>query len=275
MLKSFSATMVLLGMSLQAQQPTLELMNNVTNIESRYGKGAAFAVGVEGREYWITAKHMVNGKKHPPYGVAGVTSVVLKLQNRVTGSWTRVNFKVLETGKDIDIVVLVATNPLVKTIGDLAPAMAHAPLNLPRASSVGIQLGQHCGFVGYPFPAWPATVQNGKFLFPYAKSCVLAAEDEAHSLWWLDGHNNPGFSGGPVYFGNGPDLKIAAVVSGYQPEGAEVTRLSESPSDHHITEEETNYLAHVNSGFFLAYDITKALLAIQRHPIGPIQAASK
>jgi hypothetical protein len=153
--------------------------------------------------------------------------------------------------------------------------MAHAPLNLPSASSDGIQLGQHWGFAGYPFRAWPATVQNGKFLFPYAKSCVLAAEDEANSIWWLDGHNNLGFSGGPVYFGNGPDLKIAAVVSSYQPERAEVMRVTESTSNHHISEEETNYWAHVNSGFFLAYDIKKALQAIHEHPIGPILAASK
>ena len=31
----------------------------------------------------------------------------------------------------------------------------------------------------------------------------------------LDGINNPGFSGGPVYLGTGNALKFIAVISGY------------------------------------------------------------
>jgi hypothetical protein len=116
MLKTFLAMIVPVAMSIQAQQPTLEIVNSVTNIESKYGNGAAFAIGVEGREYWVTAKHIINGKKHPPYGLAGVTSVTLNLQHRITGAWCNVKFKVLDTGKDIDIVVLVATDPLARTI---------------------------------------------------------------------------------------------------------------------------------------------------------------
>jgi len=40
----------------------------------------------------------------------------------------------------------------------------------------------------------------------------------------LDGINNPGFFGDPVFTGNGNDLKFVAVISGYYLEPTEVIK---------------------------------------------------
>ena len=255
-------------------QPTLELVNNVTRVASDRKSGAIFSIEVDGREYWLTVKHIVNSKDRPPYGFAGVASITLHLQNRVSSSWIPVAFKVLDPGENIDIVVLAADHSLLQELGDLAPLVKTDHLAKPVANTDGILVGNTCGFLGYPFDAWRATFANSKsFLFPYAKGCTLAGKNEAEGYWWLDGFDNHGFSGGPVYFGTGPALKIIGVISGYVSERADVTHLTKTtptrPGEQsEVHEEPTDYKAQVNSGFFHAYDITKALTVIHDHPIG-------
>jgi hypothetical protein len=67
---------------------------------------------------------------------------------------------------------------------------------------------------------------------PFAKRATLSCFDGA--VFLLDGHNNPGFSGGPVVFGQ-PGVtptNVATVISGYkfvqEPvfEGEDKTKLS-------------------------------------------------
>jgi hypothetical protein len=71
---------------------------------------------------------------------------------------------------------------------------------------------------------------------------------------YIDGFNNPGFSGGPVIFWDRTESKwkILGVVKGYREEPAKV-RVGGKEVD-------TNIL--VNSGILSAYDIRHALEAI-------------
>jgi hypothetical protein len=73
-------------------------------IESPTSRGTAFSLDVDEREYWITAKHVLTGAEHPPYG--SIKSKTAQLKILQGQQWITVDFSVLDPGEDIDIVVL-------------------------------------------------------------------------------------------------------------------------------------------------------------------------
>ncbi len=127
----------------------------------------------------------------------------------------------IDTEKDVDIVVLAAPQLLVK----------HPLPNLPTDSD-GAFLGGDCEFLGFPYGGgWHTTVNGKPIWLPLVKHCTVSAivsnseglgitrvmGEENRRIWVLDGLNNEGFSGGPVIFRTGPEQKIMAVVSGSLP----------------------------------------------------------
>jgi hypothetical protein len=63
---------------------------------------------------------------------------------------------------------------------------------------------------------------NKGFPFPLVKKCVFSGNynEKGVQMFFLDGNNNPGFSGGPVFFKNREKsddkrLYLAAIVSAY------------------------------------------------------------
>ena len=70
----------------------------------------------------------------------------------------------------------------------------------------------------------------------------------------FDGHNNPGFSGGPVCYKSmdTPDgaMSIAAVISGYRFEKQDVLDESGQPTGNYVKS---------NTGIIFAYDIREAV----------------
>jgi len=84
---------------------------------------------VDNREYWITAKHVLTGAKHPPYGSVAAKSVSLKLVNPGGEEleWIPVTLSVIDPGPDIDIAVLAAPQPLLTK-----------PLPSPSTDSTGL-----------------------------------------------------------------------------------------------------------------------------------------
>jgi len=57
------------------------MLARVLMIQSQYFRGTAFMLDVDGREYWITAKHILTGAEHPPYGIVTSKAVSLKILN--------------------------------------------------------------------------------------------------------------------------------------------------------------------------------------------------
>jgi hypothetical protein len=259
MLPRIAIAGVLLVSRIAVAQPTGEVAQRTLMVESPHGRGTIFLVDVEQREYWITAKHILTGAKHPPWGNVTNKSESLRILNPgVQGEdWLSVNFAVIDPGKDIDIVVLAPPEILLKN-----------PLGSPTADSNGIVLGGNCEFLGYPFgAAWRPSYTTGvKSWMPFVKHCTVSAIIfEPQRMLILDGINNVGFSGGPVIFGTSTDLKIVGVVSGYRTEPTDVI-----PSDPTV---KPNATVNVNSGFFTAYDIFYAIDAIHKNPVGPIREA--
>jgi len=246
----------------QPAQPTANILSRVLMIQSPYFRGTTFSVDVDSREYWITAKHILTGAKHPPYGVVTDQSGLLSIldpgaQGEV---WLPVKFSVIDPGKDIDIVILAAPEPLMKN-----------PLPSEPADSVGVMLGGDCEFLGFPYGGgWRASFDNGQSSWmPFVKHCNVSALSPPTEprIWVLDGINNDGFSGGPVIFRTGAEQKILAVISGYVQEPAEV--ISSAVPQKTVANGEKKLTVPLNSGFILAYDISYAINAIHKNPIGP------
>jgi len=252
--------------------PTANILSRVTMVESRYGRGSTFSIDVDQREYWITAKHILTGATQPPYG--SLTSKLASLNVLNPGfqgdQWLTMNFSVIDTGNDIDIVILAPPEPLLKN-----------PLPNEPADSGGIFLGGDCEFLGFPYGGgWRVSFDKGQsFWMPFVKHCnVSAMPSLAPRIWVLDGINNPGFSGGPVIFKTGADQRILAVVSGYHTEPAEIVSSAaakKAPVKKPNEPKKPEHLrVNVNSGFIIAYDIAYAMDAIKANPIGPLRKPS-
>jgi hypothetical protein len=264
--------------------PTFNILKRISMVQSQYGRASIFSIDVDQREYWITAKHVINGRLHPPYGAVADKSVTLKILNQdgEGEQWLTESFSVIDPGDDIDIVALAPAKPILSN-----------PLPSLATGSDGLFLGGDCEFLGFPYGGgWRIGIGPQSFWMPYIKHCTVSASSPLSSnspdpkrVWVLDGINNEGFSGGPVIFGTGLQQKIFAVVSGYYTEPAEVVPFEAAgliPEKKHHDEPSSqpgDDKAHgrekvnVNSGFIVAFDIGYAVDAIKKNPIGPLRNA--
>ena len=96
--------LLLVQTAIAIAQPTTNILTRVSMVESASGRGTVFSLDVDKREYWITAKHVLTGAEHPPYGSIKNKSERLKLLQGQ--QWLTIDFAVLDPGEDIDIVVL-------------------------------------------------------------------------------------------------------------------------------------------------------------------------
>lgn len=88
----------------------------------------------------------------------------------------------------------------------------------------------------------------------------MNVSEDKPTIIFLDGHNNKGFSGGPVLFkehGHG-ELKVAAVISGY--------RFANEPVFNGDQELPITY--RYNTGIIISYGIKHAVALVQANPIG-------
>ena len=258
----------------QPAAPTNNVLTRMTMVESHYGRGSTFSIDVDNREYWITAKHVLTGAEHPPYGSITAKSVSLRLLDPggEGEQWIPVTFMVIDPGKDIDIVALAAPKPILAN-----------PLPSVPADLTGLILGGECEFLGFPYGGgWRARYDNGQFRMPFVKRCTVSAlSQEDKPILVLDGINNNGFSGGPVIVNTGTNQRIVGVVSGYHTEPAEI--VFSSSASRNLKSKTSQCAAPVphprgtvnlNSGFIIAYGINYATDAIKKNPIGPLRKAN-
>src|SRR5579862_9018486 len=152
----------------QSARVTTGILYRVFMVESSFGRGSIFSIDVDGREYWITAKHILTGAHHPPYGTVLSNAATLKLLSALspTEQWIPETFSVLDPGQNIDIVVLAAASPIVGK-GNW----------IPPADSTGAPLGGDCEFLGFPFGGgwWAKFAQGQSAWLPYIKHCTISA----------------------------------------------------------------------------------------------------
>lgn len=232
----------------QAQVPTSNVIYRVLRIRTPTDTGSAFTVEVDGKQYLITARHLLEG-----FGSQG--EVELWMENR----WSRFRVRAIYPAKEtVDIAALDAGRPLTVTF----------PL---EASAGGLTLGQQVYFLGYPYglgtagSAAPAPPGFGEI--PFLKSGIVSALDDRDpeaNLLYLDGHNNPGFSGGPIVFWHTESrrFRVAGVVRGYRNEALPV--LKKKNLDDPRAQAHNDLYTRANSGIVIGYDIRHIVDAIRR-----------
>lgn len=237
-------------------------------------EATGFTIAVDGREYLITAKHVVVR--------LGDTSIVGIEQSN---HWVDVPVKIFRCDDPVDIAVLIAPFQIT--------------LNLPLpVETINFQYGQEAFFLGFPYNMGSPGSINGGFPFALVKkglvSGVMPIDDgKKAGLLLLDGYNNPGFSGGPVVYRdfNRPEytLNAIAVVSGFRPEVVSVFERHVIPSPDKASDmakdqpwriqkkEDGTYFEYrdtgnsvaLNTGIVYAYLLTPAIDLIRKHPLGP------
>jgi hypothetical protein len=165
----------------QSATATNNILFRTVLTRSAVDVGTAFSIQLDGREYWLTAKHILTGAKHPPYGVISAhKKISLSMLDPTTAkeNWRAYNFSVIDAGKDVDIVVLVPERQIQQI----------AITGLPM-SSAGVMFGGECEFLGFPFANSWTTIFDGKlYRVPFIKHCYVSGWTEAPvKMWVLDG----------------------------------------------------------------------------------------
>jgi hypothetical protein len=262
----------------QSAMPTTNILFKTFMIRTKTDEGTMFSIDVDDREYWLTAKHILTGRKSGPAGEVTEKSVSLDVLDPVGEAvkWNPVEFTVIDPGKDIDIVVLVPESPLQEP-----------PIPSLKVLSGNVGMGGECSFLGYPYAnTWTATFSNSAgsaaYKMPFIKHCYISGIIRGPaSMFVLDGINNFGFSGGPVLYDTGPNQVVIGVISGYHTEPGEVHSIEiPNPSSSgtsqgarpNATRKEN--VVDLNSGIIIAYMAELAVDAIKKHPVGrPFAAA--
>src|SRR4028118_850145 len=111
-----------------AQVPTSNVLYRVLRIKTATHTGSAFTIEVDGKQYLITARHLLKG-----FGNEG------EIELWTGGRWSRSRARAIYPSKElVDIAALDLGRPVTITF----------PLT---ASSGGLTLGQQVYFLGYPY----------------------------------------------------------------------------------------------------------------------------
>lgn len=204
--------------------------------------GTCFTIEHNNRQYIITAKHVVNGLKNND-----TVNIVINHIN------TPIKVQLVGHCKDpIDITVF-CTDKLLTDTFVLPPTME------------GIVWGQDVYFLGYPYGnVGKLDIQSGPARLPFVKKAILSCMENVNgvNVMYLDGHNNPGFSGGPVVFRNIEkkinEMNVCGVISGYS-----------STNEPIFQGNNTLPLTYkYNTGIIISYNIQHAIDLIDLNPIG-------
>ena len=216
------------------------ILTRVLHLKVGEKTGTGFTVEVDGRQYLITAKHLTDGKEIDE----------IKIWHK---TWQAIKVTVVGIGKGKeDVIVLASDKVLTQTL----------PVDVGSGSII---VGQNVRFLGFPLGlTQDYMIEDGGMRLPLVKGGILSGMKFENETSWLlvDGHNNRGFSGGPVVFkplGAGNEVwRIAGIISGYRIEYVDVKDKLK----------QTIGIAEGNSGILVATGIKTALKLIELNPVG-------
>ena len=205
----------------------------------KYGKGTGtcFTIDVDKCRYIVTAKHLVEEIGNDDY-------IEIQQNNR----WTRTKVKVVGYGNSPEDLAVLAPQSI---FGDsrsfrVATTVAHT---------------EEVYFLGYPYQfSFKADDSNDGFNAPYVKRAMVSAADSGSGELYLDGINNPGFSGGPVVRRwDKVEQIVVGIISAYHPEESRVSDIYGKRGP---------YKYKVNSGIIYAISLRELHGIIADNPIG-------
>nr|WP_294850284.1 serine protease [uncultured Sphingomonas sp.] len=217
-----------------------DVMLRVFQIRCGLSVGTAFTVDIDGRQYLVTANHLIEE-----------FSDAEGLQIFHLDDWKNLSAELLGRDESLDVAVFSAGQLL-------------SPLDLDAQANLGgMYFGQECFFLGFPF-GWAGREHsvNDGFPLPFVKRATVSMFHFAEKDGWLilDGMNNEGFSGGPVAYRNHDTGKwqLGGLIAAYH-------------SKHDFIEidgDETQLEYFTNSGLVLAAPILAVKALIQARPEG-------
>ena len=229
----FSAPAVL---SAQDAVP-IEILQRTLMIRVGNQQGTAFIIDFGGKLYLVTARHLISGLPETNANI-GV---------RRAGTWEvlRTVRTLVPASPDVDIAVFETDWPVSERFGVQVEGLRG-----------GVTMGQPVWFLGYP---WGIGSHLKDFEAPFIKRGTMSAVDASNPdavVLYVDGFNNPGFSGGPIIYWSFSEraYRIIGVVKGYREDRAKIL-LNGQPVDTELL---------VNSGILVGYSISHAIKAIPK-----------
>jgi S1-C subfamily serine protease len=195
--------------------------------------GTGFTIDVDGRQYLVTARHVVEGL------ASGSQITALR-----SGTWQPIDIGDVwhsPTGADASLLSL-------KT--QLSPAH-----NIVVGDEASLFLSQQIFFLGFPYGLnMEAGQMNNGYPLPFVKTGIVSSFSSVSGgsqLIYCDGHNNPGFSGGPIVtVSANKHVTVIAVVSAY--------RYNEDPVL--LNGVDTGLTYRANTGLVIGYGVKELFL---------------
>jgi S1-C subfamily serine protease len=216
-----------------------EILQRTFLVKVGNSTGTAFTIDYRGAVYLLTARHVA----------ASLPEIKPVFQIWRDNKWEDVHAlrRILPASDDVDIAVLETGEKIAQPFQVAVSAQDEGPT-----------LGQQVWFLGYPFGDTGLTSRMVNQILPFIKrgtiSAINGSKPDAVVLY-IDGFNNPGFSGGPIVYWEFKKraYRILGVVQGFRNDTAKIAVNGQQV--------DTNVL--VNSGILTAYSIQHAVDAIE------------
>lgn len=209
------------------------ILQRTFHIKHNDSIGTGFTIDVEGRQYLVTARHVIEG--------LASGSQISVLRNGAWDSIDIVNVWNSPTGADISLLSLK---------DQLSPAH-----HIVIGEAASFFLSQQMFFLGFPFGLNMEAGQiNNGYPIPFVKTGIVSSFSSVSGgsqLIYCDGHNNPGFSGGPIVTVSENNMvTVIAVVSAY--------RFNEDPVL--LNGVNTGLIYRANTGLVIGYGVNEAVM---------------
>lgn len=211
---------------------TAQAMSSTFNLYGDKLTGTCFLVKNNGEQYFVTAAHLFQDS----HRTGDKVTIQLVVQNQLQSYDAKVYF---HPNRKVDVAVLKLSEDIQQN-ADLPDELMKYKDTLQRVfrgsgiptDTLFTTIGMESYFFGFPLGNLGTEVFGIKF--PLIKKAIVSGfvKHDGIELMLLDGHNNLGFSGGPVvaYDEASKEMRMVGVISGYLPEQIDIKHKNETLS---------------------------------------------
>ena len=201
-----------------------QAMSNTFNLYGDKLTGTCFMVKRHGEQYFVTAAHLFQDS----HRTGDRVTIQLVVQNQLQSYEAKVYF---HSDRKVDVAVLKLAEDIQQN-ADLPDELMKYKDTIRRVfrgngiptDTLYTTIGMESYFFGFPLGNLGTEVFGIKF--PLIKKAIISGfvKHDGVELMLLDGHNNLGFSGGPVvaYEETSKEMRMVGVISGYLPEPIDI-----------------------------------------------------